>query len=290
MNDLDLLRDWRTPEPPTAEVRARSLAELEAMFYAPTTPVHPRAPRRRLATRIAVALAVTVALVAGAVLWARHETDRRLDAVGRIHLPKGTLSGAAGGKLPVTFLVVGSDSRAGLNDPAFGNATDQPGERADTMILLRVTRDGAAALWIPRDIVDATGSQKLNAGLNYGPVTLIAALRAKLGVTIDRYVAVRFRGFERIVDAIGGIRIDVPFPARDLRSGLDVPIGGCTSFDGTRALQFAALEEPRVLRERSLDDGRPRSRHRTDRSPAVGRPRHCDQGATDSAGPSAQRC
>jgi LCP family protein required for cell wall assembly len=239
VNDLDLLREWRRPAPPTPTVRARALDELEALFYSSTAPVRRPRTRRRLAVRVAVALFVTVALVTGAVVWAQRETDRRFDAVGRIHLPEGTLSGSAAGRLPTTFLVVGSDSRAGLNDPAFGNAKDQPGERADTMILVRVTRDGAAALWIPRDLVDATGANKLNAALNSGPEVLIAALHERLGVTIDRYVAVRFRGFERIVDALGGVRMEVPYPARDLKSGLAVPVAGCTSFDGVRALQFA---------------------------------------------------
>ena len=239
MNDLDLLRELARPGAPDRRRAVAVAAPSSKPCSTPRRHRYTRAPRRRLATRVAVALVVTIALVTGGVLWARHETDRRLDAVGRIHVPKGTLSGAPGGKLPATFLIVGSDSREGLNDPAFGNATDQPGERADTMILLRVTRDGAAALWIPRDIVDATDGQKLNAGLSSGPATLIAALQAKLGVTIDRYVAVRFRGFERIVDALGGIRLTVPYPARDVMSGLDVPVAGCTSFDGTRALQFA---------------------------------------------------
>src|SRR5262249_11436772 len=145
------------------------LADLEALFYAPTAPAPARPVRRRLVLRAAIALTITVALAAGVVVWAQGETDRRLDEVGRIHLPKGTLSGAPGDELPATFLIVGSDSRAGINDPAFGNPVDEPGERADTMILLRVTKDGAAAMWIPRDIfVDDTTTQRLNGQLVYG--------------------------------------------------------------------------------------------------------------------------
>lgn len=240
MNDLDRLREWRVPDPPGVDVRDRALEKLEALFYAPTTPVRVRPARRRLGLRAAIALMVTVTLAAGVVVWAQRETDRRLDAVGRIHLPKGTLSGVPGGKLPATFLIVGSDSRAGTNDPAFGDPALQDGERADTMILLRVTKQGAGALWIPRDtFVDGTSPQRLNGELVYGPARLIGAIRAKFGISIDRYVEVRFRGFQRIVDALGGVSMMVEAPSRDLYSGLDIPAAGCASFDGKRALEWA---------------------------------------------------
>jgi LCP family protein required for cell wall assembly len=240
VNDLDLLREWRVPDAPAPDVRDRALADLDALFYAPTAPVRGRPARRRLVLRAAIALTVTVALAAGVVVWAQRETNRRLDEIGRIHLPKGTLSGAPGGKLPATFLIVGSDSRAGINDPAFGDPSQQTGERADTMILLRVTKNGAAAMWIPRDIwADATSAQKLNGELVYGPASLIDAIRAKFGVAIDRYVEIRFTAFEKLVDAVGGVSLNVPYPARDMRSGLDVPVPGCTSFDGARALAWA---------------------------------------------------
>jgi LCP family protein required for cell wall assembly len=240
VNELDLLRGWRTPDAPDADVRDRALADLEALFYAPTAPAPARPVRRRLVLRAAIALTITVALAAGVVVWAQRETDRRLDAVGRIHLPEGTLSGAAGGKLPATFLIVGSDSRAGINDPAFGDPSQQTGERADTMILLRVTRNGAAAMWIPRDIwADDTTAQRLNGELVYGAARLVDAIRAKFGIAIDRFVEIRFTAFEKLVDAIGGVSMNVPAPSRDMYSGLDVPVAGCTSFDGSRALEWA---------------------------------------------------
>lgn len=243
MNELDLLRDWRVPEPPAADVRDRALADLDALFYAPTMPVPVPAPLRpagrRLLLRAAIALAVTVALTAGVVVWAQRETDRRLDAVGRIHLPEGTLSGAPGGKLPATFLIVGSDSRAGITDPAFGDPAQQTGERADTMILLRVTKDGARALWVPRDIfINGATPPKINSLLEQGAAAQIHGIETLLAVSIDHYVRVRFIGFERIVDALGGVRIPIPYPARDVRSGLDVPVPGCTTFDGPRALAW----------------------------------------------------
>jgi LCP family protein required for cell wall assembly len=239
VNDLDLLREWPA-ESAAPEARERAFAELEALWLAPTHPVPMRSARRRLGARVLVALAVTAALVAGGVIWAQRETDQKFATVGRIHLPRGALSGASGGgAVPTTYLIVGSDSRAGLTDPAFGSPDALPGQFADTIIVLRVNRQGAQALWVPRDLfVDSTSSAKMDAELR-DPSVLIAALRDRLGVLVNHYVQVRFRGFERIIDALGGVSLTVPYPARDAYSGLDVLTAGCVTFNGTRALEWA---------------------------------------------------
>ena len=95
-------------------------------------------------------------------------------------------------------------------------------------------------LWIPRDIfINGSTPPKINSLLSYGAAAQIQGIESLLGVSIDHYVRVRFRGFERIVDALGGVRMFVHYPTRDDFSGLSIALPGCTRFDGALALSWA---------------------------------------------------
>ncbi len=121
------------------------------------------------------------------------------------------------------------------------------------MILVRIDRNGADAVWLPRDLVvddGSGGSRRLNGYLDDGPEALIDAVRRVTGAPIDHYVQVDFAGFIRIVDTVGGTRLWVPRPVRDLYSGLDLAGTGCTTFDGDAALAWV---RSRHLEERDGD-------------------------------------
>ena len=66
---------------------------------------------------------------------------------------------------------------------------------------------------------------KINAAYNYGGVDeTIDALENYSGVPVDHYAVVDFEGFERVIDAMGGVRVDVgdgQFPEK-WRMGEDV--------------------------------------------------------------------
>jgi anionic cell wall polymer biosynthesis LytR-Cps2A-Psr (LCP) family protein len=49
---------------------------------------------------------------------------------------------------------------------------------------------------------------------------------------------INFVSFAKLVDAVGGITVDFPYPARDTNSGLDVPKAGPTHLGGTQALAY----------------------------------------------------
>ena len=106
----------------------------------------------RLAAGTAAAV-LAVALVGGGLLYART----KLADVERLDL-SGVLTGAASpGPGPMTVLVVGSDSRAGLSaadQELFGTAQDVGDGRADTIMVVRLDPDRgtAAALSLPRDL------------------------------------------------------------------------------------------------------------------------------------------
>ena len=143
---------------------------------------------------------------------------------------------------PITFLLIGSDSREGLD--SLENFGPSGGERADVIILLRIVPDDGTAqmLSIPRDTyvdIPGRGEGKINSAFAFGGAPLMVETVADFtGVPINHYVEVDFVGFQAIVDDLGGVEIDFPFPARDGKSGLDVDAGRKV-LDGYQALAFA---------------------------------------------------
>lgn len=129
---------------------------------------------------------------------------------------------------PFSVLLVGVDKRA---DP-------EEGVRSDTLILVRVNPVArtASMLSIPRDSVadiPNVGLAKINYAFSfghtnaealYGPGTdpdaagrAVAAetVERLLGVRVDYTAQVDFQGFERLIDSVGGVVVDVPAPLLD---------------------------------------------------------------------------
>ncbi|MEY2469785.1 MAG: hypothetical protein QOF21_2483 [Actinomycetota bacterium] len=159
----------------------------------------------------------------------------------------------------------------------FGNEGDVGGERTDTMMVLHIDpqAEKASILSIPRDLyvkIAGTGitdrintayalhttkrttttsraSATTRAGalnsttipasqIKDGPSRLIATIKQELGVEIDHYIEVDFNGFRAIVNAVGGVTVPFPAPARDKLAGLDVKQAGCVSLSGDQALGY----------------------------------------------------
>ncbi|MGP8007299.1 MAG: LCP family protein, partial [Acidimicrobiales bacterium] len=173
----------------------------------------------------------------------------RFDQVARVsveHL-KTTTTGQ-----PFNVLVIGSDSRLGLSaaDAAhFGSPTTQTGQRSDVVKIMHVdpATDQIAVLSIPRDTVttvagDTTGIgqyNRINATYNNGPDQLVQTIENNFGIPINHVVQVDFAGFRGAVDAIGGIDLDFPYPAKDTYTGLDITTAGCQHLNGGYALAVA---------------------------------------------------
>ncbi|MCY4622098.1 MAG: LCP family protein [bacterium] len=142
---------------------------------------------------------------------------------------------------PVTFLVIGGDTREGLPDELEINDR-LDGNRADVIMLATLDGDTARVLSLPRDLqvdLGEYGVVKLNAALALGGGDLMVSTVEELtGVQIDHYVEMDFYGFASIVDALGGVEITFAYPARDLKSGLDVE-AGTQLLDGKQALAYA---------------------------------------------------
>ncbi len=170
------------------------------------------------------------------------------------NLPPGNLLAR-----PFSVLLIGVDRRS---DP-------EEGVRSDTLILVRVNPQArtASMLSIPRDsvvLVRDVGWAKINTAFGYGyanaealygvgtdPLAAGGALTAEtveqfLGVTVDYIAQVDFRGFERLVDSVGGVLLDVPAPILDAEfptenNGVEriyIP-AGLQVLDGRTALIYA---------------------------------------------------
>jgi LCP family protein required for cell wall assembly len=149
----------------------------------------------------------------------------------------------------MNVLLVGSDSRARLTgvDAKQAGKDKVGGERSDTIMILHVDPGArkAAILSIPRDLlVNIPGasqrSDRINAAFAIGGASkLIATISQNLGVKVNHYVEVDFVGFKSIVDAVGGVKLYVPAPARDTLSGLDIKTPGCVTLNGQQALAWS---------------------------------------------------
>jgi len=102
-----------------------------------------------------------------------------------------------------TIMIMGVDERA-----------DDVG-RSDTLMIATIDPklDQAALLSIPRDTrvkIKGHGYDKINSAYAYGGEKLTqSTVEDFLGVNMDHYIIVNVKAFQRIIDAIGGVDIDV---------------------------------------------------------------------------------
>jgi len=183
---------------------------------------------------VPVLLLLAVGLL-GLRAWRAYRGIERVDLSGVLDPVTGDA---------VNYLLVGSDSRDALDpDVPVGGRTTVTGKRSDTIILLRVTPDGARMMSIPRDLwvtIASTGKQgRINGAYNAGPSNLVRTVKDNLRVPVNHYIEVGFDSFVGVVDALGGVTIDFPHPATDTHSGLFVDTAGPVTLDGRQALAYA---------------------------------------------------
>jgi LCP family protein required for cell wall assembly len=195
--------------------------------------------------------AVSLAVASGLSITEIHHVEKSIDKID-------VGPGCAGDCLPnvevtqeclrgvCNFLVLGSDSRAGLSPKeasAFGNTSNTPGKRADTIIVVHVdpVHDRTVVLSIPRDLrvdIPGHGENKINTAFTDGPNVLVRVVEKLTGLQIDHYVQVDFVGFQNLVNALGGVPICINRPLTDPLSGLNLPHKGCYNLKGAQALAF----------------------------------------------------
>lgn len=121
-------------------------------------------------------------------------------------------------KRPIDILLLGIDNSGHPHSGHFTPSEALAGN-SDTMLLVRLLPDNHQIniLSIPRDTrvqIPGFGFDKINAANSRGGVVLAAQTvsQALSGVAIDRYVRVDTEGLIHLVDALGGVEIDVAKP------------------------------------------------------------------------------
>ncbi len=153
---------------------------------------------------------------------------------------------------PFNVLLIGSDSRVGESsaDAAhFGDQQNAGGQRSDVVKIVHVVpaTGQVSVLSIPRDtVVTVAGDtsevgkyNRINATYNAGPDQLVQTIEANFGIPIEHVVQVDFAGLRGAVDAIGGIHVSFPYPAKDSYTGLNVTQTGCQVLNGGYSLALA---------------------------------------------------
>jgi LCP family protein required for cell wall assembly len=207
----------------------------------------PAAPRRRVGVRRGlVALGV---VVVGALAVTGIGAAWGLWSFARINRVDLELADAEASE-PRNFLVVGSDSREDIDedDPDAGGMLGKgapAGRRADSLMVARVDpgSERIDLLSVPRDLwvpISPSGEeQRINTAYSKSAQAVVDTVQDALDIPIHHFVEVDFRGFQSLVDALGGVPMYFENPVRDGNSGLAVPERGCRVLDGYQALAFA---------------------------------------------------
>lgn len=138
------------------------------------------------------------------------------------------------------------------------------GTRADTIIIVTVdkTNGTAGMLSIPRDLqipIPGNGEDRINTANVWGyandypgggPALLKRTIEVNFDIPIDHYIMVDFRGFEKIIDTLGGVDVDIPKTLHDTKYPDPKPGDphafktihfnpGMQHMDGIRTLEYA---------------------------------------------------
>jgi LCP family protein required for cell wall assembly len=164
------------------------------------------------------------------------------DSVGRVNA--GTAGTPSSG--PLNILLAGVDLRSGLTrqQQAELHVGHDVSTNSDTMMLVHVSGDRSrvTVVSLPRDSwvqIPGHGTNKINSAFGMGgPALMVKTVEQDTGLTINDFVEVNFLGFVKVIDALGGVNVCLPYPVNDPNSGLDLT-AGVHHVNGLTALEYA---------------------------------------------------
>ncbi|MGW4098735.1 LCP family glycopolymer transferase [Mycobacterium sp. NPDC004974] len=273
---------WRVRPTPPDEHDPEDTDEIEGL--------RPPLDRRvMLAGRAAAAMlaVLTLVLTGGAWQW-QSSKNNSLNKVAALDLNSRDILDPNAQFGDENFLIVGTDSRAGQNSGmGAGNTQDADGVRSDTVMLVNIpaSRKRVVAVSFPRDLSitpmkcepwnpetatygpqydEESGTNgpdevytetKLNSAYAFGgPKCLVKVIQKLSGLSINRFMAVDFAGFSKMVDALGGIEVCSTTPLEDEILGTVLANPGRQMVDGHTALNYVRARH--VTTEVTSDYGR----------------------------------
>lgn len=200
------VKSWVAPEEPPAPGR------------------RPPRPRRRIPVKVIIGYSVLVLAVVGGLI-ALYTFTRLYNFLGNITVQREDTSGqviqgtSINGHGRVNIVLMGLDYRP----------NDDEGTRSDTMLILSVDQDSNTAnmLSIPRDLwvkIPGKGNNRINAAYYFGdldrpgkggPPLVKQTILENFGIKVDYFATINFDGFRSVIDALGGINVDVKKPLLD---------------------------------------------------------------------------
>ncbi len=279
--------------PDPAALRRRDRVQPSRVGTGRSTDKPERRRRRRsktvVAGRTAAALIAVsaLALTGGAWQW-QSSKNNMLNKVSALDPDSRDILDPNAQFGDENFLIVGVDSRFGENsDMGAGNTEDAGGSRSDTVMLVNIpaNRKRVVAVSFPRDLAispmqceawnpetgeygplydEQTGTYgpdevytetKLNSAYSVGgPKCLVKVVQKLSGLSVNRFMAVDFAGFSKMVDALGGVEVCSTTPLEDYELGTVLPNAGRQMVDGHTALQYVRARQ--VTTETNGDYGR----------------------------------
>ena len=212
--------------------------------------------------RTVLSLAVIVSLVATGYVWQIYRGWDGWNIVSALNPGDANIRDAQAQRGDENYLIVGTDSRAGNNSKlGGGDTTEIEGIRSDTVLLVHIPADRSrvvAVSW-PRDLqVDrpdcdqwnpetgdygdplyAETDVKLNSVYAFGgPSCLVKTIQDISGLHINHFIAMDFIGFEKVVQAVGGVKVCSTVPLYDYELGYILPEAGTKTLNGRKALNY----------------------------------------------------
>ncbi|MEN0136054.1 MAG: LCP family protein [Rhodococcus sp. (in: high G+C Gram-positive bacteria)] len=257
-----------TPEPEWVADSAETTAVPQAVGNPGTTRLALNKTRKRkrlrAAGRAVVALVAVVALAGTGIVWGYlRSTEGKFDQIAALDTESTDIVDAVGQTGDETYLIVGTDTRAGASgEVGAGTIDDAEGSRADTVMLVNIPADRSrvVAVSFPRDLdverpvcqgwdndsgtyteetFPAADGDKLNATYALGgPKCLVKVIQKMSGLKIGHFVGMDFAGFESMVNEIGGVKVCTTQPLEDDVLGTVLPQPGTQMLDGKTALNF----------------------------------------------------
>ncbi|MFJ4564769.1 LCP family protein [Streptomyces caelestis] len=231
---------------PTGRRRRRRAAD--ARTSPPVSRRPSRRQARRRARRLMVMATVFLALLGVGAAFAYRDLNDNIasqDVDGQLNAdvrPERKAPGA------VNVLLLGSDSRSGANRE-YGR--DEGSARSDTAMVVHMAngRRDASVISIPRDtlvdrpacstksgVAPAARAVMFNSAYSTGGMTCTVATVERLsGLRMDHVVEIDFTGFKKLVDTLGGVRVNVPQDIRDPYSHVHLS-KGTQRLNGEQAL------------------------------------------------------